>query len=245
MRRSWSKCGARPRRGGRQAPCASDGEVQTHAAFVRVDVKERNRLRLCIDGRPPRTPHVLRALPSRGECEALAHQVAGAASATAGSKSAVAHYATTDFALRRAPAAAAWVREHGRHAAAGDTRLYDIAPSRLALRESFVVRYEPQLQPSLALHKDATCSAVTAARTTKADGGGTAFAEPARRALGARRAARRRAAAVRRGRRRGALGRAERLPGRLRAPLRPAAARWPPGVARRAPRARMLHRRAV
>ena len=178
------RCAAAMAEDGGEAPCASDGEVQTHAAFVRVDVKERNRLRLCIDGRPRlRTPHVLRALLSRGECEALAHQVARAAARDGWQQKRHAHYATTDFALWRAPAAAAWVRERvARHVLPAIARLYDIAPSRLALRESFVVRYEPQLQPSLALHKDATllsCN-VLLSHHEGFDGGGTAFAEPVR-----------------------------------------------------------------
>ena len=54
---------------------------------------------------------------------------------------------------------------------------------RLALRESFVVRYEPSGQPSLAFHRDSTllsCNVLLSSRGGAAgfDGGGTCFAEP-------------------------------------------------------------------
>eukprot|EP00966_Prymnesium_polylepis_P109837 2541530-Prymnesium_polylepis.1 len=35
-------------------------------------------------------------------------------------------------------------------------RVFGIARSRLALRESFVIRYSPQTQPSLGIHRDGT-----------------------------------------------------------------------------------------
>ena len=66
-----------------------------------------------------------------------------------------AHYATTDFPLWRAAEAAAWVR--ARVAARVLPALcvvFGLPLGSLALRESFVVRYEPSGQPSLAFHRD-------------------------------------------------------------------------------------------
>ncbi len=66
-----------------------------------------------------------------------------------------AHYATTDFPLWRAAEAAAWVRARiAARVLPALCAVFDLPLGSLALRESFVVRYEPSGQPSLAFHRD-------------------------------------------------------------------------------------------
>jgi len=66
-----------------------------------------------------------------------------------------AHFATTDFPLWRAPEAAAWVRERvAARVLPAFCAVFGLRLGSLALRESFVVRYEPSGQPSLAFHRD-------------------------------------------------------------------------------------------
>ena len=66
-----------------------------------------------------------------------------------------AHYATTDFPLWRAAEAAAWVRARiAARVLPALCAVFGLPLGSLALRESFVVRYEPSGQPSLAFHRD-------------------------------------------------------------------------------------------
>lgn len=125
--------------------------------------------------------HLLRGVLGRDECAALWRQVARAAAHDGWQTARHAHFATTDFALWRAPEAAAWARARvASRVLPALSTLYGIPLERLALRESFVVRYEASGQPALALHKDSTllsCN-VLLCEPVGFDGGGTCFAEP-------------------------------------------------------------------
>ena len=159
-------------------------EAQLHAAFVRVDIKERARLRLDVAGRLElHEAHLLRALFTPDECAWLVAELTRSAAHDGWQTARHRHYATTDAPLWRAAKAAAWVRRRlGSTVLPAFSELFGIARHRLALRESFVVRYEQALQPSLVLHKDATLLSCNVLLNDAAsfDGGGTCFAQSVR-----------------------------------------------------------------
>jgi len=159
-------------------------EAQLHAAFVRVDVKERARRRLDVTARLElHEAHLLRALLTPGECEWLIAEVTHAVAHDGWQTARHRHFATTDVPLWRAAKAAAWVRRRlGSTVLPLFSEMFGIAQHRLALRESFVVRYEQALQPALVLHKDATLLSCNVLLNDAAgfDGGGTCFAQPVR-----------------------------------------------------------------
>ena len=162
----------------------ADNSDRQHARTLRrVELRERKKEALGIESRPRlHACHLLTTFWSAERCAALLRDAHAAASLHGWTKARHRHYATTDVPLWRVSSSHAWVR------AAVDAELlpalgaaYGILPSRLALREAFVVLYDhEEAQRSLALHKDGTLLACTVLLNEDADfdGGGTCFGAP-------------------------------------------------------------------
>ena len=142
---------------------AADGacdarEVSVQRSLREMGYIERERERLSLAGRRRlQTAHLVKGLLSAAECEWLLGQVREAAALVGWQHARHKHYATEDVPLWRAPAAASWLLEKmTTHIGPAMAACFGIEPSALRLQECFGVRYEPNGQAQLAIHRDGT-----------------------------------------------------------------------------------------
>lgn len=139
-------------------PC-EEREKDLQKSLRAMNHVERERDRLSLAGRPRlQVVHLVNACLSRVECKWLLDEIVGAAAHVGWQHARHKHYATEDLPLWRAPEAQAWVMH------VFETRIRPMmahafgleAATDLRLQECFGVRYEPNGQAELRLHRDGT-----------------------------------------------------------------------------------------
>ena len=157
-----------------------EGEQRNYAR--RSELRCRRRANLCIDSRPHlHRVHVLRAMWSGSECDWLLRELTDGAARDGWQLKRHLHHSTFDYPVWRAARAHAFVRRALAEAILpAMSQLFCIPLPTLSHRETFLVRYSQQTQPSLGMHRDGTllsCN-VLLAEPADFDGGGTCFAWP-------------------------------------------------------------------
>ncbi|KAL1526904.1 hypothetical protein AB1Y20_015595 [Prymnesium parvum] len=186
----------------------SEEELKVESQWRRAELKSRRRLALKIEGRESlRAAHILRQIWTVAECKWVLEQTLDAAAmegwqaclscpasllhvslrppfaSTASLPQAKRHenHSTFDIALWRAPAAFEFARTSlVSTIIPAMSRVFDIPLEKLVLREAFVIRYSPQTQASLGVHRDGTLLSCNILLNQPSDfeGGGTCFSWP-------------------------------------------------------------------